>query len=115
MKRVRLEYLDQNEGFSRCMPRTGCLAGQYTSTDGAKDWCHVVLDVPISYGTVLMGRFVKTGDLLIRPREVGGEVGSARPTSVFLVLVEPPQLPLVTPLRISDYLLVAWGTCHTVS
>ena len=72
MKRVRLDYLDQNEAFSRCLPCTGCLVGRHTSADGANDWYHVTLDAPVSYGTVDMGRFVKTADLLIRSREVGG-------------------------------------------
>jgi hypothetical protein len=118
MRRVRLEYFDQNESFSLCLPRTGCVVGRHSSSSGTDDWYHVVLDEPVSYQMKLSGSFtfrnVETSDMLIRSRWSGQEVGAKKPTSVFLLLVQPSQLPLVNPLRIEDYLHVAWGMCHTI-
>jgi hypothetical protein len=118
MRRVQLEYFDQNESFSACLPRAGYLVGRHSSSDSSDDWYHVVLDETVSYQMKLSGslafRNVETSDMLIRSRWSGQEVGAKEPTSVFLLLVQPSQLPLPSRLRIEDYLHVAWGMCHTI-
>jgi len=118
MKRVRLEYLDQNEDFAACLPRTGRIAGRFTSTSGVDDWYLVSLDEPISYqiriGEPYVFRLLETDHVLIRSRWSGQDVGETEPTSIFLMLVDPSQLPLSTPIRIQDFHHVAWGMCHTL-
>lgn len=113
--RVRLEYFDQGDFFDACLPRTGEVLGQYTSTTETADWYLVALDEPISYQRKIAEPFVfrnvETSHLLIRSRW-GEPVGKGSPTSVFLLVVEPSQFPLVNPLRIEEYHHVAWGMCH---
>lgn len=117
MTRVRLEYFDQNESFAFCLPREGTILDCFT-TSNVDDWYLVELDQPIEYqikiGEAFRYRLVKASHLLIRSRWDGHNIGEIEPTSVFIVLVEQNQLPLVTPLEIAQYHHVAWGMCHTL-
>ena len=119
MKRVRLEYADQNESFASCLPCVGSICGRFTSTSGMDDWYLVQLDEPVAcqvtVGEPLLSRLLETDHILIRSRWEGQQVGEREPTSVFLVLVDPSRLPLSSPIRIEDFHHVAWGMCHTLS
>lgn len=118
MTRVRLEYGDHNDSFATCLPRTGTIAGRFAAESGPDDWFLVQVDVPIEYrlapGEPSRFGLFETRHLLIRSRWVGREVGQGTETSVFILLVHPSQLPLVSPLRIDEYHHVAWGTCRTL-
>jgi len=116
MTRVRLEYLDQNEGFAACLPRTGQVVDTLTSTAGVSDWYLVHIDDPISFQLKVGEAFtlLKTDHLLIRSRWTGKQVGEPEPTSVFLLLVDPSRLPLSSPIQVENFHHVAWGMCHTV-
>ena len=117
MTRMRLEYFDQNESFAACLPREGTVL-ERLATQNVDDWYLVELDQPIEYqlkiDEPLKYRLVETKYLLIRSRWVGHFIGEADPTSVFVLLVEPSQLPLVAPLEIEQFHHVAWGMCHTL-
>lgn len=118
MIRVRLEYSDQNESFAPCLPREGTILKRIASSN-VDDWYLVGLDQPIEYqikvGEPYKFKLVETSHLLIRSRWADHAIGDDEPTSVFLLLVEPEQLPLSTPLDIEQYHHVAWGMCHTLS
>ncbi|MBF0103898.1 MAG: hypothetical protein HQM16_01110 [Deltaproteobacteria bacterium] len=118
MTRIRLEYFDQNEDFASCLPRVATVLKRI-ATSNVDDWYHVELDQPIEYqikvGDPYRYRVVETNHLLIRSRWTDHPIGDIEPTSVFIVLVEREQFPLVTPLQIEKYHHVAWGMCHTLS
>ena len=118
MTRIRLEYFDQNENFAPCLPREATVLKR-VATANVDDWYLVELDQPIEYqikvGDPYRYRGVETNHLLIRSRWTDNKIGDIEPTSVFIVLVEREQLPLVTPLQIQQYHHVAWGMCHTLS
>lgn len=119
MVRVRIDYFDQNESFARCLPRTGEVRGQYSSTEGADNWFLVHLDELISYQleapTPPKWELIETEYLLIRSRWLGKDIGAAEPVSVFLLLVRPSQLPLTGPLKIESYIHAAWGMCSALN
>jgi hypothetical protein len=118
MKRVRLEYFDQNDAFANCLPRTGRIAGRFAAATGEDNWHLIELEEPITYqlkgGEPLQLQLIETRHLLIRSRWVGQEIGEPRETSVFVLLVDPSQLPLSSPLSIEQYHHVAWGMCYTL-
>ena len=106
MTRVRIEYFDQNEAFAPNLPRTGRVTRK-TRSEHVDNWHLVELDKPVAFENL------ETTWLLIRSRWQGHEIGEAEPTSVFLLLVKPSQLPLAEPIQPDEYLHVAWGMCHT--
>jgi hypothetical protein len=116
MTRLRLEYFDQNEGFAACLPRSGRVIRPVRDAHD-QIWSLVELDQAISYQVALPGHFtfhqIDTECVLLRSRWVGHSVGDSEPTSVFIVLVEPKQMPLVEPIQVEAYHHVAWGMCHT--
>jgi hypothetical protein len=118
MKRIRLEYGDHNESFASCLPRVGSITGRFTSTTGMDDWFLVQLDDPVSYQAsvveMVQPRRFDTNEVLIRSRWINKKVGEPEPTPVFLLLVDPSQLPLVSPIRIEDFHHVAWAICHAL-
>ena len=120
MTRVRLEYSDQNESFASCLPRDGTIL-ERIATSNAHDWYLIELDQSIDYqikasepANYSSYRLVETSHLLIQSRWANHAIGETEPTSVFLLLVELGQLPLVLPLDIAQYYRVAWGMCHTL-
>jgi len=117
MTRIRLEYYDQNDGFAPCLPRTGIVAGRFASS-GGEEWHLIRLEEPIVYPVPIGKLFgtgrIETSHLLLRSRWVRHDIGEDEKTSVFILLVEPSQLPLTSPLRIDEYRHVAWGMCHTI-
>ncbi len=117
MRQVRLEYLDQNDAFAACLPRNGVVVGRFNATSDAGRWHLIRLDIPVSY-QLLTGRgaarLVETEYVLVRSRWAGQDVGAAEATSVFILLVEPSQLPLSSPVDPERYHHVAWGMCTTV-
>lgn len=116
MTRLRIEYLDQNERFAACLPRSGHVVRGVRAADD-QIWSLIELDQPINYQVKLGEPFrfhqIDTECILIKSRYVGLAVGDTEPTSVFILLVEPKQIPLVEPIQIKDYHHVAWGMCYT--
>jgi len=98
-KRIWLEYFDQNYKFEEAFTPQYCtIRRQYTDE---KSWHLVELDIPVRYEGVTYDH------LLIASRWVGGNVGAAEPTAVFIVLVPNPNDAESSFLDQSLY--IAWG------
>jgi hypothetical protein len=113
--RLRVEYSDQNESFARYLPRVGQTTRSFTSDAGTPGWFLFELDEPFEYqlkvGEAFRFREIVVTHFLLRSRWAGYDIGSATPTSVFLLLVEEGAVPLKGPIHVEDYVQIAWGMC----
>jgi hypothetical protein len=106
--RVRIEYADQNETFSRQLPQEGSVVGTPRASDSSLDWYVVLLDAPVVWeGT-------EYASLLIASRWSGQSIVAAEPTSVFILLV-PPRHTVTDGFSYKQYAHIAWGMCHVVA
>ena len=99
--RLYLEYADQNESFARVLPVTGTVARRVRSKDGA-EWALFQLDAPVIYKGVSYEYF------LLRSRWQGIEIGEAKPTSVFILLVKD-ECEVNDGLDVHNFTQAAWG------
>jgi hypothetical protein len=113
--RLRVEYSDQNESFARYLPRVGQTTGSFTSDAGTSGWFLLELDEPFEYqlkvGEAFRVREIVVTHSLLRSRWAGHDIGGAKPTSVFVLLVEEGAVPLKGPVHVEDYVHIAWGMC----
>ncbi len=101
-KRIWLEYFDQNYKFEEAFTPQYCtIRRQYADDNGGKNWHLIELDIPFVYEGATYDH------LLIGSRWVGGQVGAAEPTAVFIVLVPNPDDAEGSFLNQSLY--IAWG------
>ena len=115
-KRFRVEYADQNEAFAPFLPRSGALVRQCVDIHGNRDWCLLKLDEAFDYqlkvGEPFQFRLVRVNHFLIRSRWAGYAVEAAKPTSVFILLVDESQVKVSDPFDPAIYVHAAWGTCE---
>ena len=115
MRRVRIEYFDQNEDFAQLLPQSGNVLGAYLDVHGNSDWLLVQLDTPLEYqmkvGEPFTFRLLRVRHFLIRSRWADHPTGGPDPTSVFILLVEESKSTVPDPFNPADYHHVAWGTC----
>lgn len=111
--RVKIDYYDQNESFAKFLPRNGKIVQQLTDEYGNNDWFLVKLDESFEYqlkiGADLRAKLINCDKFIIRSRWKNQRVDSEEGTSVFIMLI-PDELKLLNvPLRIVDYVHIAWG------
>jgi hypothetical protein len=101
--KIWLEYADQNVTFEGVFTPQYCeVLERFTGVDGEEDWYLVKLETRLEY------KDANYSHLMIRPRWVGGVIGSKDATAVFIVLV--PNLEAITrPFKLDRSLYVAWG------
>ena len=114
--RVRIEYEDQNEAFSRCLPATGGLVRRLTADKDPRPWWIVALDEPIEYqlkiGEPFEYRLITARELVIGSRARGQEVGDHPAAAVHILLPLADGATVGDTLRTSDFYHVAWGVCR---
>jgi hypothetical protein len=102
-KRIWLDYFDQNDKFAKAFtPQTCIVLRRMASVNWGDDWYLVALSQSFVYENV------KYGNLLIRSRWLGCEIGVEDGTSVFIILV-PDIEQLVSPFPIDREMYAAWG------
>jgi hypothetical protein len=104
--RLRLEYGDQNESFAKVLPVAGLVARKLRSKDGG-EWILFQLDVPTTYEGIPYEYF------LLRSRWLGMEIGDAKPTSVFILLVADHN-EAQDGFDVHGFPHVAWGMAHVL-
>ena len=111
--RVRIEYADQNEAFSRCLPVTGSLARAMTADNDSRPWWIVALDEPLEYqlkvGEPFQYRLITTHELVIGSKVQGQEVGGDSAVSVHILLPLSEAATRGDRLRNSEFYGAAWG------
>ncbi len=114
--RVRIEYEDQNEAFSRCLPASGGLARRLNADNDPRPWWVVALDEPIEYQLKVGGpfqyRLVTARELVIGSRARDQEVGEHQTVAVHILLPLSDGATVGDRLRTSDFYHAAWGVCH---
>jgi hypothetical protein len=114
--RLRIEYFDQNEDFKQILPRSGTVSRQLTDTNDNDDWYLLQLDNPIEYqvkvGEPYQFKLIKSDNILIRSRWEDKKIGASEPTSVFILLVDNEDPVKKEPIKIDNYLHIAWGMAH---
>ena len=117
MKRVRIEYFDQNESFRSFMPRRGAIVGMFRDLSGDKDWTLVRLDESFEWqlkvGEPYQFRLLHIDHFLIKSRWSDHSIGDTEPTSVFVLLVEKDSMPQGNAIDVSKYVRAVWGTCYS--
>ena len=116
--RVRLEYDDQNESFSRYLPVEGTFSHRCVATTGPEDWLLVELDEPIDYEHEVdphrqPGRLI-VPRILIRSRWADMPIGPGASPSVFLLLVRQSQEVPAHGLVTDDFIHICWARCHVL-
>lgn len=115
VRRVRIEYFDQNEEFSRFLPRSGEVVGTRTDVFGNNDWLLVRLDDLLEYqmkvGDPFQFRLVCSDHFLIRSRWPKIPIRAGEEPSVFILLVEASESSVPDRFDPSSYIKAAWGTC----
>lgn len=111
--KINIGYQDQNESFAKFLPRNGQIIQQLTDEYGNSDWFLVKLDESFEYqlktGDNSQFKLISCDKFLIRSRWKNQRVDSQEGTSVFIMLI-PDELKLMnTPIRIDDYVHIAWG------
>lgn len=110
---IRIEYFDQNEEFSRFLPRTGKIIQQLIDEHGHSNWFLVKLDSPFEYqlkaGDNFQFRLINCDKLLIRSRWKDQEINLQKKTSVFIMLIPDEKNLLTVPIKINEYIHIAWG------
>lgn len=113
--RLTVEYSDQNESFASYLPRAGRAVRSFTSDEGTAGWFLFRLDEPFEYqlklGEAFAFRNVVVTHFLLRSRWAGYDIGGAKATSVFVLLVEEAAVPEKEPIHVEDYFHAAWGMC----
>ena len=105
---IQLDYHDQNEPLGALLPLKGVVVGT-PSSDTARQWYLLQLDGPLEYAGV------EYLHLLIASRWADHEVGAARPTSVFILLVPPAETAIPDGFSPKQYEHVAWGMATSVA
>ena len=117
MKRVRIEYDDQNESFRSVLPRRGAIVGIFWDRSDNKDWALVHLDEPFEWqlrvGEPYQFRLLHIDHFLIKSRWSDHAIGDTEPTSVFVLLVERGFVPQGSVIEVRKYVHVVWGMCHS--
>jgi hypothetical protein len=112
-KRVRVEYA--GEGLESYLPRSGTLKRELLDSTGNPGWFLLELDQPLEYQLKVeepfQFRLLRVEHFLVRSRWTDCPIGSAKPTSVFVLLVEDSQIPVPNPVDVKHYHHVGWGTC----
>jgi hypothetical protein len=118
VRRVTIEYADQNDAFARFLPRSGGVVSELSDTSGNAGWLLVDLDETFEYQVKVgeppfrfMGSTVT--HFLVRSRQKGVVADAAGAVPVFILLVEQGLLPQ-TPIDPKDYIQAAWGTCSVL-
>ena len=113
--RLTVEYSDQNESFARCLPRVGQTTASFISDAGTPGWFLLELEEPFDYrlkvGEVSRPREIVVTHFLLRSRWAAYDIGGAKPTPVFILLVEQGIVPQKGPIHVDDYVHIAWGMC----
>lgn len=111
--KLKIYYYDQNESFSKFLPRNGQIIQQLTDEYGNNDWFLFKLDIPFEYQFQIGGNFqfqlVNCDKFLIRSRWKNQAIDSEEGTSVFIMLVPDDSKLQNTPIKIDDYIHIAWG------
>jgi hypothetical protein len=115
VRRVRIEYFDQNEQFSRLLPRSVEVVGPRTDVYGNTDWFWVRLDEPLEYqlkvGDWFKFQLVCASHFLIRSRWLETPICAGEEPSVFILLVEASKSSVPDRFDPTSYAQAAWGTC----
>jgi hypothetical protein len=115
MKRVRIEYYDQNDDFARLMPVSGVIVRTLSDHDGRIRWV-VELDQQLEYQHTVNGaghQLIRVSELVVTSRWEGSEVGGDEPTSVHILLPLWPGATAGPSYEAHAFYHVAWGTCYT--
>jgi hypothetical protein len=117
VRRVAIEYADQNDAFARFLPRSGGIVSELSDTSGNSGWLLVDLDETFEYqvkvGEPFRFRGTTVTHFLVRSRQKGVVAGAPGGVPVFILLVEQGAFPQV-PLDPKDYIQAAWGTCSVL-
>lgn len=105
--RIRLDYYDHNEEFSRILPQDGWIE-RFVSSATDNNWGLLKLDTSIEYDGNTYNY------LLLRSRWQGSEIGDKEPTSVFVLLVGDVQ-NVSNGFDTNEFLHVAWGMAHRMA
>ncbi len=115
VRRVRIEYYDQNDAFSQLLPRSGEVVGPRTDVRGNADWLLIRLDEPIEYQLEIGDRFrfrlVHVGHFLVRSRWSEIPIRAGETPSVFILLVEVSDTDVPDRFDPASYIHAVWGTC----
>jgi len=115
VRRVRIEYFDHNEEFSRLLPRSGEVVDTRMDVYGNNDWLLVRLDAPLEYqmkvGDPFQFRLVRADHFLVRSRWAKVPIRLGEEPSVFILLVETSESSIPDRFDPASYIQAAWGTC----
>lgn len=111
--RIRINYDDQNEDFAKFLPRDGEIIQQLKDEYGHDDWFLVKLDESFEYQLkiedALQFRLIKCDKFLIRSRWKGHKIDAEQGTSVFILLIPDESKLSKDPIKINDFVFIAWG------
>jgi hypothetical protein len=111
--RVIIDYDDQNEDFSKFLPRKGKIIQQLTDEYANDDWFLVELDEPFEYQLRTDDNFqfklIKCDKFLIRSRWKNHEINSKEGTSIFILLIPDESKLFNVPMKINSFVQIAWG------
>lgn len=99
--RLRLDYYDHNETFAKILPVDGTVVRTLRSEKGG-EWVLFQPDAPVIYEGIRYEHF------LLRSRWLGSEIGGAKPTSVFVLLVRHEH-EVLDGFDVRSFEHVAWG------
>lgn len=115
MKKVTVEYYDQNEEFASFLPRSGPIVRSGDFFNDGKIWHQISLEAsfdiqleisPNRHSLVHCNRF------FISSREIGREVGDRLPVTVFILLPLTNADPENSERYSKDeFIHIAWGKC----
>ena len=116
--KIKIDYYDQNEDFAKFLPRSGQIMQQLTDEYGNNDWFLVELDEAFDYqlktGENFQFKLINCDKFLIRSRWRDQQINSKDGTSIFIMLIPDEKKLANVPIRISDYVHIAWGYAKTV-
>ncbi|MFH1692093.1 MAG: hypothetical protein ABIC68_05970 [Candidatus Omnitrophota bacterium] len=111
--RVKIDYFDQNESFAQFLPRTGTVIKRLTDEYKNDNWFLIKLDEPFDYqwktGENFQFKLINIDKFLIRSRIKNEEINSQDGTSVFMMFIPDESKLSDMPIKINDYVQVAWG------
>lgn len=117
--KVKIDYFDQNESFAQFLPRIGQITRQLVDEYGNTNWFLVKLDKPFEYqlktGDNFKFELINCNNLLIRSRWKNQEINKDEDTSVFIMLIHKETKLLTLPIKINDYIHVAWGSAKIIN
>ena len=105
--RLLIEYYDQNETFSKLLPREGIVQATPTCADSTHIWYLLRLDEAVLYEGAEYSHF------LVASRWSGESVGKWIPVSVFILLV-PSHVTVADGFSYKQFIHVAWGMASVV-